>query len=149
MSKASLYESLSWGSYQVTDLVSPPPSVAGLLGAGSLREIEPSPFPWKTLCKRNIIDICCEFYAENSDKLLVELIILSCVLYLRLQYWPAQNTENEVHDEECAKHYHGHEVHELPGAALRVMDLKTKKIIAMKQSGPRCTIRTNSKLFRQ
>ena len=43
---------------------------------------------------------------------------------MRMQYWPAQNTENEVHDEECAKHYHGHEVHELPSAALAVVDLE-------------------------
>ena len=42
-------------------------------------------------------------------------------------YWykPAQNSENEIHNKECTKDNHGDEVHELPGAALRVVDLKS------------------------
>ena len=31
---------------------------------------------------------------------------------------PAEDTEDEVHDEEGPKHHHGDEVHKLPGAAL-------------------------------
>ncbi len=37
---------------------------------------------------------------------------------------PAEDTEDEVHDEEGAQHHHRHEVDELPRVPLRVMDLK-------------------------
>ena len=37
---------------------------------------------------------------------------------------PAQHAQDEVHHKECSEHDHRDEVHELPGAALAVVDLE-------------------------
>ena len=37
---------------------------------------------------------------------------------------PAQHAQDEIHDKEGSEDHHGDEVHELPGAALGVVDLK-------------------------
>ena len=37
---------------------------------------------------------------------------------------PAQHAQDEIHHKECPEDHHGDEVHELPGAALGVVDLK-------------------------
>ncbi len=37
---------------------------------------------------------------------------------------PAEDTQDEVHDEEGAQHHHGHKVDKLPRVPLGVVDLK-------------------------
>ena len=39
-------------------------------------------------------------------------------------YSPAEHTKNEIHDEKCAEHDHGHEVDELPGVAHGILNLR-------------------------
>jgi hypothetical protein len=41
---------------------------------------------------------------------------------------PAEDTEDEVHDEEGAQHHHRHKVDELPRVSLRVVDLKKQQL---------------------
>jgi hypothetical protein len=52
---------------------------------------------------------------------------------------PAEDTEDEVHDEEGAQHHHRHEVDELPSVSLRVVDLKKTDVLGhLRQSGDLC-----------
>ena len=44
--------------------------------------------------------------------------------YVLTLHPPAQHAEDEIHHKECSEDNHGDEVHELPGAALGVVDLE-------------------------
>ena len=50
--------------------------------------------------------------------------LLAEVRYYQCFHPPAQDAQDEIHHEEGSEDNHGDEVHELPGAALGVVDLK-------------------------
>lgn len=61
------------------------------------------------------------------------------IVVVKSPHSPAENTEDQVHDKEGTEDDHGHEVDELPGISLGIVDLQTFSINDGKEgtTGPR------------